>query len=264
MEKNIIDIILELKIKNVGALNNVKLQLDGLNNSTTQVAYGTERLGKAFRNLKIPDLNAILGVADRSGTLLANLSKEGISFGQSMANLSAKTGITGNALEALGNNARKVGKESGLGADAAASAYNVLASQLDVAAIGMFGLNNLQKQSITLAQASGVSIDVAASSMAASISQFGLSADEAGRVVNVLAAGSRFGAAGIEDLSQSFRVIGSTATDMGLTIEQSAGALEVLSRANLKGSEAGTALRDIKIGITKNTYFEYRYSRCAS
>lgn len=245
MEKNIIDVILELKIRNAGALNNVKLQIDGLHNSTTLVTGETERLGKAFRNLKIPDLNAILGVADRTGTLFANLSKEGANFGQSMANLSAKTGITGNALEALSNNARKVGKESGLGADAAASAYNVLASQLDVAAIGMSDLNNLQKQSITLAQASGVSIDVAASSMAASISQFGLSADEAGRVVNVLAAGSRFGAAGIEDLSQSFRAVGSTATDMGLTIEQSAGALEVLSKANLKGSEAGTALRDI-------------------
>ena len=32
---------------------------------------------------------------------------------------------------------------------------------------------------------------------------------------------------------------------MGLTVEQSAGALEVLSKANLKGSEAGTALRNI-------------------
>ena len=37
----------------------------------------------------------------------------------------------------------------------------------------------------------------------------------------------------------------SAASVMGLTVEQSAGALEVLSKANLKGSEAGTALRNI-------------------
>ena len=32
---------------------------------------------------------------------------------------------------------------------------------------------------------------------------------------------------------------------MGLDVESTAGALEVLSQANLKGSEAGTALRNI-------------------
>lgn len=61
----------------------------------------------------------------------------------------------------------------------------------------------------------------------------------------MLAAGSKYGAAEIEELSQSFKVAGSAASVMGLTVEQSAGALEVLSKANLKGSEAGTALRNI-------------------
>ena len=109
----------------------------------------------------------------------------------------------------------------------------------------MAGLNNLQEKSVTLAQASGMSIDAAATSLAGTINQFGLSANEAERVINVLAAGSKYGAAEIEELSQSFKVAGSAASVMGLTVEQSAGALEVLSKANLKGSEAGTALRNI-------------------
>lgn len=109
----------------------------------------------------------------------------------------------------------------------------------------MSGLNNLQEKSVTLAQASGMSIDAAATSLAGTINQFGLSANEAERVINVLAAGSKYGAAEIEELSQSFKVVGSAASAMGLTVEQSAGALEVLSKANLKGSEAGTALRNI-------------------
>ena len=90
-----------------------------------------------------------------------------------------------------------------------------------------------------------MSIDAAATSLAGTINQFGLSANEAERVINVLAAGSKYGAAEIEELSQSFKVAGSAASVMGLTVEQSAGALEVLSKANLKGSEAGTALRNI-------------------
>ena len=109
----------------------------------------------------------------------------------------------------------------------------------------MSGLNNLQAKSVTLAQASGMTIDAAATSLAGTINQFGLSANEAERVINVLAAGSKYGAAEIGELSQSFKVVGSAASAMGLTVEQSAGALEVLSKANLKGSEAGTALRNI-------------------
>ena len=81
--------------------------------------------------------------------------------------------------------------------------------------------------------------------MAATINQFGLEASEAARVVNVLAAGSKYGAAEVADLAQSFRITGATAAAAGLSVEQTAAALEVLSQSNLKGSESGTALRNI-------------------
>ena len=113
----------------------------------------------------------------------------------------------------------------------------------------MKGLNELAEQSVTLAEASGMSLDAAANALAATVNQFGLSADEAGRVTNVLAAGSKYGAAEIEDLSDSFRIAGATASAMGLSVEATAGALEILSQANLKGHESGTALRNIIIRL---------------
>ena len=87
----------------------------------------------------------------------------------------------------------KVGRTPA-GVGTAARAYAILASQIDVATIGMSGLNNLQEKSVTLAQASGMSIDAAATSLAGTINQFGLTANEAERVINVLAAGSKYGA----------------------------------------------------------------------
>lgn len=239
------DINLNLKNNVSGTLNNVKKQFDGIDKSAQKVCSTTSRLGSICNKLKMPDVNALLGVTDRLGGVFGELSQDGMAFGQSMADLSSITGIVGDDLKALEENARKLGKDSGLGADTAARAYAILASQIDVATIGMSGLNNLQSKSVTLAQASGMSIDAAATSLAGTINQFGLSADESGRVINVLAAGSKYGAAEIEELSQSFKVVGSAASAMGLTVEQSAGALEVLSKANLKGSEAGTALRNI-------------------
>lgn len=245
MEKVSFDIILNLKNNISGALDNVRKQFDAIDQAAVQASSSTNRFGNICGRLKMPDLNAFLGVAERLGGVLGNLSQGGMNFGQSMADLSSITGIAGDDLKALGENARKVGQDSGLGVGTAARAYAILASQIDVATIGMSGLNNLQEKSVTLAQASGMSIDAAATSLAGTINQFGLTANEAERVINVLAAGSKYGAAEIEELSQSFKVVGSAASAMGLTVEQSAGALEVLSKANLKGSEAGTALRNI-------------------
>ena len=132
-------------------------------------------------------------------------------FRQSVADLSSITGIAGKDLEDLAERSRAIGRESGLGADTAARAYSLLASQIEISRIGMKGLNELAEQSVTLAEASGMSLDAAANALAATVNQFGLSADEAGRVTNVLAAGSKYGAAEIEDLSDSFRIAGATA-----------------------------------------------------
>ena len=90
------------------------------------------------------------------GDALAGATEQGMSFGQSMADLSSITGLIGKDLEQLETNARKLGKESGLGAENAARAYTILASQIEVADIGMEGLNELQAKSITLEQCSVV------------------------------------------------------------------------------------------------------------
>lgn len=204
-----------------------------------------ENLNSISSKLNMPNLNAILDVADKITEVFVNASESGMAFEQSIADLQSITGIAGKDLESLTENCRRLGVESGLGAAEAARSYSLLASQIEISKIGMDGLNSLQEKAITLAQASGMSMEASANALAGTINQFGLSAEEADRVINVLAAGSKYGAAEIEDLSQSFKVVGAAASAMGLTVESTAGALEILSQANLKGSEAGTALRNI-------------------
>lgn len=181
----------------------------------------------------------------RLGDTMGRLMQPGVEFEQSMANLSSITGIVGKDLERLGRIARHTGVSSGLGASGAADAFALLASQIDVSKIGMDGLIELQSKTITLAQASGMSMTEAANSMAGTINQFGLQANQAGRIINVLAAGSKYGAAEIPQLAESFKVVGAAANAAGLSVESTAGAIEVLSKNNLKGAEAGTALRNI-------------------
>lgn len=204
-----------------------------------------KNISNSFNKLKSIDLGARLDLLERSGRAMQSLAAPGVAFEQGMADLSAITGITGKNLDFLGDQARKAGRQSGLGAAQAVNAYKVLASQIEVSKIGMDGLNTLQAKTITLAKASGMDIESAALSLSGTINQFGLEASEAERVINVLAAGSKYGAAEIPELAQSFKVVGAAANAAGLSVEQTAGAIEVLSKNNLKGAEAGTALRNI-------------------
>ena len=211
-------------------------------------------------------LNFSAGIQKAQGVAegLTQAIAPAIGFNQSMADLSAITGIAGKDLERLGATARRTGKDSGLGAGQGAEAFKLLASQIDVAKIGINGLEELQKRSITLAQASGMTMDESANALAGTINQFGLEANEANRIINVLAAGSKYGAAEIPELAQSFKVVGAAANAAGLSVESTAGAIEVLSKNNLKGAEAGTALRNIMLKMQTVLGYDFRETSLSS
>lgn len=226
--------------------------INGLNDNV-------QKSTKIFNNLsgKIIVFNQLSQFAESLSTAFSDLTKSGLNFQQSIADLSSITGIAGKDLQSLTVKAREFGKASGLGASGIAESYKILASQIEVSSIGMEGLNQLQQATITLSHASGLDMQTSALAVAGTINQFGMEAGEATRIINVLAAGAKYGAAEIGDLSQSFKVSGAAANAAGLSIEQTAGALEVLSKNNLMGAEAGTALRNIIVKMQTDLKYDF-------
>ena len=202
-----------------------------------------DSVGKSIRNI---ELTSLIQQVQMVGETLGKLAAPAVGFGQSMADLSAITGSVGDELEDLKQTARDVGKASGLGASESARAFAILAGQIDVP---IESLKVLQRETITLAQAGALPLEDAANAVAGTINQFGMEASEASRVVNVLAAGSRAGGAEVVDLSESFKVAGAAANAAGVSIEETAGALEVLAQNNTKGAEAGTAMRNMLVAM---------------
>ena len=191
-------------------------------------------------------LQGVQEIANAYQQTVGAVMQSGAQFETKVAELSAITGITGADLDKLSEASIRVGVSSGLGASQSAEAFKLLASNIDVTtAGGVDGLVKMQEQVILLAQASGVDLPTAANTMAAAINQYGLSASDAVRVTNVLAAGAKYGAAEVPQLADSLRITGSAAATAGVSIEGTVGALEVLSQSALKGSEAGTGLRNI-------------------
>ena len=238
---------IDLSLKDLvsSSLAKVRKGFEELGKKAEEAQEKAERFGSVCERIGKLQFKNMTDMLDRSVQAFEEATGSGMEYEQAMADLVAITGIAGKELEEIGRVARKTGEDSGLGATGAVNAFTLLASQIQIDKIGLQGLMTLQKETITLAQAAGMDMTDAATAMAATINQFGLEATEANRVINVLAAGSKYGAAEISDLAQSFKVAGSTAAAAGLSVEQTAGALEVLSQSNLKGAEAGTALRNI-------------------
>ena len=241
-----ISVIFDVIDRAVKPMNNIKERFAG-------ITQNIDKMGQ-----RMISLNQSVELFDRMGAATAQLTQPYREFEQSMAELSSITGIMGDDLRRLGKVARQSGVDSGLGAVGAVDAFKLLASQIQVDDIGMNGLIELQEKTITLSQAAGMSMTDAANALAGTINQFGLQASEAERVINVLAAGSKYGAAEITELSESFKVTGAAANAAGLTVEQTAGALEVLSKNNLKGAEAGTALRNIMLKMQTALGVDFR------
>jgi TP901 family phage tail tape measure protein len=193
-------------------------------------------------------LNALADGITRINDNFQSAMKPGLEFEQQIADLSAITGIAGKDLDELSKASREVGESSGLGAAGAAEAYKLLASNIDIASIGgVEGLKMLQQETIRLAQASGVDLPTAADTMANAINQFKLEAGDAARVINVLAAGAKYGASEVPDLAASLKYVGPVAGAAGVGIEQTVAALEILSQSGIKAMDAGTDLQGILV-----------------
>lgn len=232
---NIAAFVKELKAN----FNDLNVQVNQVDN-TSNTAFGNmERQVERINFVAITE-----GIQHLQDTL-RQITGPALAFEQSVADLSAITGLAGNDLVELSKTARQVGVESGMGAVQAAEAFKLLASQISVDNIGIEGLKVLQQETIKLAQASGMDLPSAATSMASAINQFGLQAADASRVINVLGAGAKYGAAEIPQLSETFKVAGATASAAGIQIESLAGVAQVLSKNAITGSEAGTDLRNI-------------------
>ena len=239
---------INLEDKVSGPVHDITAKVDGLTEAVQTGCQAAKNASGLFDKLtdSLIKFKTIGDAFASFGDSIRTASEPAIAFQAGLADLSSITGVVGEDLEMVADMARRIGRESGLGAETAARAFTLLASNIQVP-IDQY--EELLSKSATLSAATGMTIDEAAASLASTVNQFGLATSESGRVINVLAAGSKYGAATVQELSGSFKVVGATASALGLDVEKTAGALEVLSKASIKGSEAGTALRNVLLAM---------------
>ncbi|MEQ6355917.1 phage tail tape measure protein [Lysinibacillus sp. M3] len=183
-------------------------------------------------------VGAIGTAATAAGVAMSSLNTAG-DFQAQMAKVGAKTEATKAEMQALNNEALRLGASSSLSSSQVAIAMDELAAKgMDANKIiaAMPGL-------IAATEASGEDLALVSNVVTSAINAYGMEASEASRVADVMAMSANKTAAGVGDLGYSFKYAAPVANTLGISLEELAAATGMLVDKGLAGEQAGTALR---------------------
>lgn len=103
---------------------------------------------------------------------------------------------------------------------------------------------------IAAAEASGEDMALVADTVSSALNAFGMSADKASKVADILAQAANDSAAGIQDMQYTFKYAAPIANQLGISLEQLAAATEIMANAGIRGETAGTTLRAALIRLS--------------
>ncbi|MGE4192208.1 MAG: phage tail tape measure protein [Pseudodesulfovibrio sp.] len=163
----------------------------------------------------------------------------GSAFESEMRKVQAVSRATEKQYEAMGDAALEAAKVTKFTATQSAEAMKYLA-------MAGFNANEAMAAMPSVLQlATAGMLDVASASDIATniMSGFGMSVDELARANNVIVATATSANTNVEQLGEAMKYVAPVAKGMGYSIEETAGMLAVLANAGIRGSDAGTDLR---------------------
>lgn len=211
---------------------------DGVSNKFASLGVGLINVGTQLTALTAP---------------LVEFGRQGIdvaaNFESAMAEISARTGLTGDALAEISDLAIQLGADTAFSAQQAADAFLQLLSS------GQSAEEAMQTIPVILdaAAASGEDLGRTADVVTDILASFGLEVEDAGDVVDILAKAAGASSADMSSLGQGFANVGGVAKAMGLTVQDTAAILAIFSENGIKGAEAGTQLKSMLLNMTRGT-----------
>lgn len=175
--------------------------------------------------------------------------KVGNEFQYQMSRVQAISGATGSELEKMKGQAVQLGASTAFSAKEAAGGMENLAS----AGFTVNEIMNAMPGVLDLAAVSGGDVAASSEAMATSLRAFGLEASDAGHVANIFAKAAADTNAETGDMAEAMKYVAPVAHAMGLSIEETAASIGIMSDAGIKGSQAGTTLRGALTRLAKPT-----------
>lgn len=215
--------------------------------SATELSTALERPMSKGERFSAMGQKVALGVGALSAAVGVAAVKAFADFDQSMSAVQANTGASAATMGQLRDAALEAGARTVYSATESADAINELAkagvSTTDILQGGLDG-------ALDLAASGQMGVADAAELTASALNEFGLQGNQASHVADLLAAGANTAQGGVSDMGEALKMVGTTASQLGMSIEDTTGAITMMASQGIVGSDAGTQLRSALIGLT--------------
>ena len=196
----------------------------------------TENLGRSLGRT-LANTFAAIGIGAGISTSIRTIA----SFEQTLSTVQAISGATRTEFAALRDEAERLGSQTRFSASEAGEGLIFLARAGFTAEESLATL----APTLQLAQAGGLALGQAADIATNVLSGFRLEVDQATRVVDVLARTANSANTDVGQLGQALSFVAPVAAGVGVSIEETAAAIGVLSDAGIQSTRAGTGLRRV-------------------
>ena len=224
---------------------NLKLK-DDATSGLKKASSNIEKIGKSAKEVGNTFSKYITAPLTGLGALAI---KEFAGFESSMAKVKAITQATSDEMAILTAKARDLGKNTQFSATEVADAMTYM---------GMAGWNTTQIMDglegvLDLAVASETDLAKVSDIVTDALTGFGMEAKDTQAFVDLLASVSRNANTDVNMLGESFKYVAPIMGGLGVSAEDTAYALGLMANAGIKGSQAGTSLRQIMASLADPT-----------
>lgn len=170
-------------------------------------------------------------------------------YDDQMRKVQAVTGATGEEYEKLKNMAEALGRTTRFSATEAGEGMEVLA-RAGLTTNEVLGVTATQ---LNFATANAIKMSNAGEILTSTMNQFNLTAEDSGKISDILSETSRAASTDVELLGESFKYVGPVAGALGYKLEDTSVALGLMAKQSIVGGQAGTALKNILANMAKPT-----------
>lgn len=196
-----------------------------------------------------------LGAAITAGTAIAAVGFKkvidlGMQYQDNLNELQAVSGATAVQMSQISKVAVQLGNDMSLPATSAADAASAML-ELTKGGLSVADSMTAAKGTLQLAAAASIDAGTAAEIQSKALNEFGLSADSAGHVADVLANTANAAAGSITDIGYALNYVGPVAKSFGISIDDTATALGLMANKGIQGEQAGTSLRGMLASLAQ-------------
>ena len=219
-----------------------------LNLLTQGIKHGVTEVEGYFKKLRSSIVSTLgglgigLGITELGRSMIAT----GKDFEAGMARVRAVTNASTEDFKAMEAEAKRLGGTTKYTATEAAAALENLTRN---------GLTPTQataalSKTLQLAQANSISLAEAADMATNTMNGFAMSVDELGTVNDMLSSTAAHSATNVLELAEAVKNAAPLATNCGIGIQETNAALGTLANVGIKGADAGTALKQVFMGLS--------------